>query len=64
MFAFVPDDSSKCVAYANAGDCRFYQCFHDKFPCSVFDTNHMIDFEFPLCEDLKLQTLLLDYKVV
>ncbi|KAK2173646.1 hypothetical protein NP493_860g02131 [Ridgeia piscesae] len=46
------DDSSKCVAYATAGDCRFYECFHKKFPCDVFSMSHMNVVELPLCRDM------------
>ena len=60
---FFLDNSATCVDYANAGDCRFYKCFQEKFPCEVFGTSHVTDFEFPLCEDLKAQNLYLDLQV-
>ncbi|KAI0212802.1 hypothetical protein LSAT2_002249, partial [Lamellibrachia satsuma] len=64
LTASVQDDMpSQCIAYANAGDCRFYSCFHVRFPCDVFGASHMADFELQLCIDLDLQSEYFDSEV-
>ena len=50
----------ECIALAEAGDCGFYNCFQQRFPCSVFETSHVTDFEFPACQDLESQGGLLE----
>ena len=36
---------------AKAGDCRFYELFEQRFPCSTWRlASHVDDFELPLCE--------------
>ena len=57
------DDTSECLDYANAGDCRFYKCFNQRFPCNVFGTSHVSDFELPVCEDLSKQKEVFDSQV-
>ncbi|KAI0238561.1 hypothetical protein LSAT2_010708 [Lamellibrachia satsuma] len=44
---------SRCINYANSGDCRFYQCFQQRFPCNVFGVSHLTDFELPSCKDME-----------
>ncbi|KAI0227339.1 hypothetical protein LSAT2_022199 [Lamellibrachia satsuma] len=54
---------SKCIDYANSGDCRFYKCFQQRFPCNVFGVSHVTDFEFPVCQDLERQNELFELQV-
>ena len=58
-----PAVSPACVSYAAAGDCRFYRCFQQRFPCDVFGSSHVTDFEFQLCKDLDTQSVMFDSQV-
>ena len=44
---FIAEMSLKCLNRSMTGNCKFYECFHQRFPC---DKSHVIDYEVISCK--------------
>ena len=44
---FIVEVRIKCLNHSRTGNCKFYECFHQRFPC---DKSHVIDYEIVACQ--------------